>query len=529
MHHRSPLIIFALLGALPTAAQAPEPVLKSTTRAVQLEVSVKDTSGHAVHGLKKEDFIVTDNGRPRDIRIFSSEVFTSDATPHPELMSLPPGVYSNRFGLHDARIATAIVIDAILRPEGLQKDSGGFAARPPVANLKMALAHASEALNRMVPGEVMVMYAACPDLRVVQDFTSDPDRLIRSLKNFVVPCAANTAGSKQPRTIDVLVPPMLSALREVAGRMSSASGRKSVVWISQGFGTEVNPAAIKDVTDAAIVAFNDANVPLYAVDARFNPTCQNPLPLQGNQAGTVALSCVQEADQSVWWMDGFTRATGGRTFSAGNIDAYQYRDPQGRFGFGYYRMDGSGSLSDALLYAMDDSRDAYQIGFYVHDSELDGKVHMLGVKLPAKTKLGLRYRSAYTASAEAMAPAREGTKQNIDPAKIHPQNANQVGIDAAIAKAGAELRVSLAIDPATVGTTADRLILLDDTFAETDYSGKQVAKVEETVTVSSTTTPQEMIRFTRAIALAKGAALLRVTIHDQSTNRVGTLAIPIGK
>ena len=54
------------------------------------------------------DFIVTDDGRPREIRIFSGEIDANDATPQPELTTLPPGVYSNRFGLRDARIATAL-------------------------------------------------------------------------------------------------------------------------------------------------------------------------------------------------------------------------------------------------------------------------------------------------------------------------------------------------------------------------------------------------------------------------------------
>ena len=60
-----------------------------------------------------------------------------------------------------------IVIDAMPRPEGLQKEAGRFAARPSEANLKMALAQARGALNRMVPGEVMAIYAACPDRKSV--------------------------------------------------------------------------------------------------------------------------------------------------------------------------------------------------------------------------------------------------------------------------------------------------------------------------------------------------------------------------
>jgi VWFA-related protein len=525
MHRKRPLLTFALLNILLPAAQPPGPTLKSTSRAVQLEVYANDTSGNPVHGLKRGDFTITDDGRPRDIRIFSGEVDANDPTPLPELTTLPPGVYSNRFGLHDARIATAIVIDAMLRPEGLQKEASGF-ARDPETSLRLALGQARVALNQVVPGEVMAIYAACPDLRVVQDFTSDPGQLFASLTAFVVPCVPNTAGAAKARTTDAVVPPMLSALREAAHRLSSASGFKSVVWFSQAYGTELSPAVIKGVTDAAIVAFNDANVRLYAVDTRFNPTCHSPPDLR---LGTVPMSCTQEPDASVWWMDDFARATGGRAFRGANLTGYELQDAEGKFTYAITQLVRSEALSNALLSAIDDSRYAYEMGFYVQDSELDGKVHMLGVKVPGKPKLGVRYRISYTASEEAMAPAPEATRQNTGMPKLDLQSGNQVGIDASVARAGAELRVSIALDPATLGENGDQPILLDETFTETDDSGKQLAKIRETVPVSSTPTRFEMIRYTRSVKLAKGAALLRVTIRDQGMNRTGTLAIPIGR
>ena len=67
---------------------------------------------------------------------------------------------------------------------------------------------------------------------------------------------------------------------------------------------------------------------------------------------------------------------------------------------GMYRMQSDhGIVSDALRFAEDDSRSAYEMGFYVPESELDGKVHTLSVTVPGKPKFELRYRSGYTASA----------------------------------------------------------------------------------------------------------------------------------
>ena len=305
-----------------------------------------------------------------------------------------------------SRIVTAIVIDAVPRSEGLQRDRGILAAqRLRLGWYNFARVEAVSAIHRMQPGETIAIYAVCPDLRLVQDYTSDPGRLVASLKAFVPPRVPDGPGKKQPATINALVPPMLSALRDVAGRMSGAGGRKSVVWISQAYGMELNPSAIRDSTVAAL---NDADVSVYAVDARFNPTCEAPLAPPAGQGGMVALTCSQPPDISDEWMDYFARSTGGRAFSGGNASGVQERDATGKMQWATHRMESDhGVITDARRFAEDDSRYAYEMGFYVPETELDGKVHTLSVTVPGKPKFGLRYRSGYTASASAGRPPAE--------------------------------------------------------------------------------------------------------------------------
>jgi len=542
------LFLQAALRAVPQPRPpdaAPQPmVLKSASHAVQLEVFVNDPSGRPVHGLQRSDFVVTDNGHPRDIRIFAGEI---DASQSSATAAPPPGVYSNRLGMRDSRIVTAIVIDAAPRPEGLQKNAGAFASRRPEFWFFWVRAQALHAINRMQPGQTMAIYAACPDLRIVQDYTSDPDRLAAGLNAFVPARLPAPAGKRQSPTVDTLVPPMLSALREVAGGMSGASGRKSVVWISQAYGTELNLSGIGDATDATVDAFNEANVPLYAVDARFSPTCQAPaifsraIPEAGRveQEETGTLSCSQPPDVSDEWMQYLADATGGRAFSGGKVFGIQGRDTQpapmgGIVEWSMYqlrRSDG-GLISDALRFAVDDSRYAYQMGFYVPESELDGKIHVLKVTVPAQPKFELRYRSGYTASAGATAPslAQEQTGPDPKPEPASRLNSDEVGIDAKVEVAARnELRVSLALAPETVTRTADGVIVLDATFTQTDDSGKQLAKIQETVRVLPPETPTEIVPYSRTLKLINGAVLLHIRIRDQATNRAGTIAIPIRK
>ena len=189
------------------------------------------------------------------------------------------------------------------------------------------------------------------------------------------------------------------------------------MWISQAYGAELPLSAISGATDSAIAAFNDANVPLYAVDTRFSPTCQPPgnfptgIPAAGRigQSGIDTPTCSQPRDISDRWMEYLAQATGGRAFSGGQVFATVMRDAQAGTMWGRYELQSDhGVISEALRFAADASRYAYELGFYIPESELDGKVHRLDVTVPGKPQFGLRYRSGYTASAGATAPPAQG-------------------------------------------------------------------------------------------------------------------------
>jgi hypothetical protein len=73
------------------------------------------------------------------------------------------------------------------------------------------------------------------------------------------------------------------------------------------------------------------------------------------------------------------------------------------------------------------------------------------------------------------------------------------------------------------------VIAFDATFTQTDASGKQLAKIQETVRVPSPETQADMVRYTRAMKLINGAVLLHIRIRAQATNRAGSITIPIEK
>src|SRR6266511_4365948 len=65
------------------AAQAP--VFRVSTRLVQVSVVVHDSHGQPVSDLKKEDFTITERGKPQEVRFFSVAAGGSPASPPPPL------------------------------------------------------------------------------------------------------------------------------------------------------------------------------------------------------------------------------------------------------------------------------------------------------------------------------------------------------------------------------------------------------------------------------------------------------------
>ena len=458
------LVVSMAIGQAAVAAQQPPSdsvTFKSETRAVQINVSVKDAEGRPVRGIRKEDFAVTDNGKPREIQLFSGDEEGNAA----QTASAPPkGVFSNRFGPRTApaRI-TAIVIDTLIS-QTLQGQGRQNAIR---------------AVERMRSGETVAVYAICPQLRILHDYTPDGALVLASLKAFVPVTPLWTAWLPDPFGKE------LSALRDVAAHMSAASGRKSIVWISTGF---PSPARLDGISPnfrahyrATVQAFNDANVALYPIDPR----------------GVVGLN-----DNVQSLMD-FAQETGGSAF--------------------YMRND----LDQAIVEALDDTQYTYELGFYLSAADFNGNFHELTVRVPEQPKLVLHYRRGYSTSPSS--PSGEG-KPELFGELLDAADSSGVGIDATLkvvsGAEGKELQVSLALAAATIGIGKGGAAAVDETFLEFRANGGRVGRVEESLQLQLPA-GLETVRYARTVKLADGAATLKIIVRDRATGHIGSLSVPL--
>src|ERR1700686_1867327 len=88
-----------------------QPTFRAGTILVEFTFVATDDKGNPVTDLKKEEILVTENGRPRELAFFRFEGRYTPARPQP----LPLGEFTNRGGFTPGagRNVTAIVLDAI--------------------------------------------------------------------------------------------------------------------------------------------------------------------------------------------------------------------------------------------------------------------------------------------------------------------------------------------------------------------------------------------------------------------------------
>lgn len=475
-----------------TAEQNPTP-LRAETHAVLISVAVRDSGGHAVEDLRKEDFTVTDNGVPRDFQLFPGDVASAPARP---AVFLAPNYFSNHYGpIVPAQRVTAILIDA---------------ANTPLEDQMAAREQAIKAVENMAPSESIAIYAMTTKLDILQGYTTNRDLLLAALRahtprtpmmaNPTRPSAPNSAENGATRGIpgntgagaraeeqyflQRRIAVTLAALLDIATHMGGASHRNSIIWITAGFPVDFDT---NGQVQSTLDAINDANIALYPIDAR-------------------GLSGDPKAYVNYLVMQRFAETTGGQAY--------------------YNRND----LDNAIQEAMAAPQSNYLLGFYLSDNDLDHRFHKLRVTSD-RPGLTLHYRSGYTADINPN--GGRNNREPLDAELLGTQDSTGVGIDAHVtpvnAPKGKSLHIAMSlvsdsIKPAHPGH-GDK-VDISEMFAEIDSQGQTVARITESISFDMPANNRDP-GYTRTIPLAPGAENLKVIVQDKTTGRTGSLTIPL--
>lgn len=572
--------IFSLLSiALLLAAQ---PVLRVTTRLVEVSVVVRDKNG-PVRGLTQDDFTLLEKGKKRKIAVFSASAaaatlsaVAAKSSASPALSPAPlPALVTNRpaAGETPANV-TVVLLDA------LNTDS---------KDQNYARQQLLRFLRQIRPEDRVAVYTLGSQLRVLNDFSSDARRLAATVARYSgevgftsaadSPLADNPVGigsdkiimdaiQNQARdmvsdySIQMRAEKTAAALEAIAQHIGSIPGRKNLIWITSGFPfvigligdgqTNSEDNAFDDnisgVTAAKKGAGMSQSTALYGANDRDGNPARNqksftPEALRATRALNDSNIAVYPIDargltvmpksMSVEQNYGLSRsqavapAKGMSTILTGTTAMQNVAEATGGLVF-----NNGNDLQKAIRTAVDDGEATYTLGFYVDASELDSTFHSLKVQLRRKD-VEIRFRKGFLA-------LPENAKQQADSlrdALLSPLQASGIGLTAGTEpgdKAGS-LRIGVAIEPRDLALEQKDgkwSAALDLVFSQRSPEGRELAVSTTPLGLSLDrarydTVLSEGLSITKTVELNSAAAEIRVLVRDRATGRMGSLVLPL--
>jgi VWFA-related protein len=446
VHLRWGLVQLALLSctlplhsqAAPAEGQAPAATFQAQTRAVEVDVVVLDSHGEPVKGLRKEDFVITEDGTPQTATFFEehpTETGTDTAT-------------------------NVLLIDSLNTP----KEDQSFARR-----------QVADYLKKMPAGASLAVFSLGQTLRMVQGFTTDRAMLLAAVNdkktgawsesspasNMPLDDADDRARAEMlnaaqapPNSVDMVrnaqamhksyqsdqrIAMTIADLERLARYLAKTPGRKNLIWFSSSFPIALFPEPgvqgslrttqqsqqIKDATDLLALA----RVAIYPVSAQGvavqttgdaseqNGMAQGPLPAAGSASpsGTSAQS------------------TGGDNYQYGAL-SNEMRHENNEHAANYAAMDAlasatggvmlptSNDLSRMLARAINDGSQYYTLSYTPTNTRTDGSFRRIVVKLRSGGYT-LAYRRGYYATDTMLGPTASPATKTVTKTVTSPAKA----------------------------------------------------------------------------------------------------------
>ncbi|HEV2962279.1 MAG TPA: VWA domain-containing protein [Candidatus Angelobacter sp.] len=378
-------------------------VLKATTRLVIVDVVATDGKGVPIPGLTAKDFIVTENGSPQEVRVFS---FESPETGPDAAMALtgqpvkfPDNVVSN---IPDRKPRGAL---NVLLLDSLNTTSNNQAS----ARRQMV-----KVLDKLPADRPIAIYMLGQKLQLLQDFTTDPVLLrntVAELKSTNSAFLENPTGGPPPQYMGSIAAQTpfsgverllrfvgeandaqteqrthatLEALNTLARTLAGYPGRKNLIWISEEFPIIIDPASTNfgDDVSRTSEALASSQVAVYTIDAR-------------GVAGNTFFKAETYQDQVGRQQFGRGLQQNMSTESAERVDAHSTMNNVAEItgGRAFYNVN---EFDKAVRQSLDDGSTYYTLGYYPANKQWDGKFRKIKVKLD-RPDARLRYRLGYFA------------------------------------------------------------------------------------------------------------------------------------
>ena len=517
------------------------PVFRSSAHLVQVSVVVHDSHGHPVDDLKKEDFLVSENGTPQQIRFFWEASADQSAAPS---APLPPHIFSNVIAQNrDVPTSVTVVLldllntswsDQLYARRGLLKFFQQLQPQDRVAIFALGR-HSLTLLHDYTTDAASLigrLQKATGEIPTELDASTVNDNAQSELRNLGLDAIADASQREADFFTSGRILNTLSTLEAIAQHLSGVPGRKNLIWLSGGFPLTIGFDEIPAIgstreqrtftreMDAAVRALNNSGIAVYPVDAR------GLMVLPGFDASTRGVprvgpparggSRLAPINDNIDAMKELASRTGGRA-------AYNTND-----------------LTRGIRLAIDDAKVTYTIGYYSTDDRQDGRFREIHVKVN-RPHVDVRHRKGYFALKPADdTPATR--KEQIRGAVWSPLEATALAINARAdlveQPTPNTMNVIVQVDPAGMSFRKedDRWKAeLDVIYVQKDAHGRLMGDgISDTVSLALTDATHDqamkdgVIR-QRRVPRQAGAINMRIVVRDVGSGSVGSITVPFSQ
>ena len=562
----------AVLSAQQAPADVPTITIRAHTRLVVVDVVVTDKKGQPVTGLKPEEFTVEENGKKQKVSVFVPPGIANHSAATPA----PAGVFSNHpENLTAAGIPTVLLLDAANSPF---KDQSYARSQM----LKYVLEQGQS-------GRPMAVLTLTDRVRVLQQFTSDPQVLLTAIKNFRPQEQTLQSGAPAPESHGVADGPRggggvsasiaqaglavqafadlqigynierrtmitLDAMRALSRMLGGLPGRKNVVWLTANLPFDLVPED-RAMTDAELLADLPGQGRQRSVSVNAAGSMAAEQRNLHGQAIKEAESQLASASIAIYPVDlhglisgmESSATAGGSVYSdtavsdraiiqVSSLQASQGTMEEVAAQTGGKAYINQNEIKDGIALAASDEKASYTLGYYPENRKWDGKMRNLKVKV-AQGDTQLRYRKGYFA---------------IEPGPVKDHSFEQ-DVAAALELDAPATQISFMAQAKPTDSGKIRVIFLVDahTLTAEDSGGNKKMNVNFYATVwgaSDKSLTAQSIKVDKAfdaatyqqildhgmmvpidVTIPAGGKELRLAVLDNKTGFIGTASGPLGQ
>lgn len=531
-----------------TASDEGKLEFRTQTVLVQIPVIVTDKNGSHIHGLTKDDFRLTENGKDQKVSTFEELTATSSKLP---AAPVKPGLFANLTLSDDQpRTVTVIVLDTINTPF-LDQTYGR----------RQLVKYLAENLDTNQVLALMVMSSR--GVRVVQGLTGDPEQLLQVLKKVSGELPGNQGNSIDAQADaatgdlpDISTPPSsgsafqymeafveygdaihaqfqqqqaieatMNSLRAIAWSLSGVPGRKSLIWATGGFpfnlsSPDVVPGGyLSTLYEETMQALTAAQVSVYPVDVRGLTTlgaadASRSGPMTGPQASRLISNRAWLQQSTIESLTEFADMTGGKAF-------YNTND-----------------LATAFKRAAEDASSYYLLGYYLDTKNNRAGWRNLKVQVDKKD-VEIRARKGFFVT---NATVHTGLTRDSDLSYALSTPIEGTGVPltiewADVAGDGPKKKAAFVahMPPNALAFDPNGQNKLDFDVAVVAYAGTDGKPVATSSMSYSKPVPEGMLAtvrnsgvdFRNTLELAPGKYSVRFVVRDNVTGKVGSLTAPL--